>query len=509
MKKKLFYLFALICSMSLFTACSDDDEVILPVEQDMAGSYKGALEIAVNNTTVTPGGIPQKVYISKSTAGNNQLKLELKNFSFGSLNLGDIQVDPCAVTEQNGTYTFAGKQTLTLAAPLGSCPVTVTGTIKGSAISINIGVEVAALNQDVVATFEGTKLTGSESTEAAITGFTFDSEFVTEQPVINEENGTITFKVSDAATDDVLKALVPTITISEKATVTPSSGVAVDFSAGKSVTYTVIAEDGTDKVYVASISGKNVVIKYDFEEWTVDKSQSDEPSQYPIIGADYKNAEWATCNAAVLLVKSLGILGGITYTGGWAINPTDESHSGTKAVEMVSIDTQGGNIFGTPVPKVTAGTAFLGSFDAFAALEDPMATTLFGIQYTKKPLQVKGYFSYAPGDKFYNADGALDETAKDACSMSAVLYEVSDYKETLNGSTIYTSEKIVAQAVYTYSKKTEGYLPFDLKLEYVKEYDATKKYKFAIIFSASKDGAAYKAAVGSRLLIDDVTIINE
>ena len=26
MKKNLFYLFALICSMSLFTACSDDEE---------------------------------------------------------------------------------------------------------------------------------------------------------------------------------------------------------------------------------------------------------------------------------------------------------------------------------------------------------------------------------------------------------------------------------------------------------------------------------------------------
>lgn len=50
-----------------------------------------------------------------------------------------------------------------------------------------------------------------------------------------------------------------------------------------------------------------------------------------------------------------------------------------------------------------------------------------------------------------------------------------------------------------------------LKLEYKKdkEYDPNKKYKFAVIFSASKDGAAYNAAVGSRLLIDDVTIVNE
>ena len=54
-------------------------------------------------------------------------------------------------------------------------------------------------------------------------------------------------------------------------------------------------------------------------------------------------------------------------------------------------------------------------------------------------------------------------------------------------------------------------IPFELKLEYKKdkEYDPNKKYKFAVIFSASKDGAAYNAAVGSRLLIDDVTIVNE
>ena len=48
-----------------------------------------------------------------------------------------------------------------------------------------------------------------------------------------------------------------------------------------------------------------------------------------------------------------------------------------------------------------------------------------------------------------------------------------------------------------------------MKLIYHKEYDATKKYKFAVIFSASKDGAAYEAAVGSKLLVDNVSIICE
>ena len=41
MKKNLFYLFALICSMSLFTACSDDDDPVYPIEEELAGTYKG------------------------------------------------------------------------------------------------------------------------------------------------------------------------------------------------------------------------------------------------------------------------------------------------------------------------------------------------------------------------------------------------------------------------------------------------------------------------------------
>lgn len=123
---------------------------------------------------------------------------------------------------------------------------------------------------------------------------------------------------------------------------------------------------------------------------------------------------------------------------------------------------------------------------------------------------MKGFFKYTPGTEFYNSNGVLEPDTKDECALSAVLYEVEDVKETLDGNNIYTSEKIVASSVYT-NTGTSEYTPFELKLEYKKdkEYDPNKKYKFAVIFSASKDGAAYNAAVGSRLLIDDVTIVNE
>jgi len=48
-----------------------------------------------------------------------------------------------------------------------------------------------------------------------------------------------------------LSSIAPTIIISEKATVNPPSGAKMDFSNEKVITYTVIAEDGTVKIYKA------------------------------------------------------------------------------------------------------------------------------------------------------------------------------------------------------------------------------------------------------------------
>lgn len=509
MKKSLLYLFMLVCSVSLFSSCGDDDdEVKYPIDTDLAGGYIGKLSVVVdgNQMGTTEN---QKIAIAQSNKGANQIALSLKNFTF-LINVGDIEVDPCTVKAIDGGYSFEGQQNLDLVAPLGNCPISILGTVKGSNINIEIGVKVGApLNRDVKATFVGTKLTGNESSEAKITGFTFDSDVVTEQPVIDDEKGTITFKVSKDAANEAL-ILLPSITVSEKAVVTPASNVKQDFSNNKKVEYTVTAEDGTMKKYSVFISGTNKVVVYDFEDWTVDETQTTPEYQYPIaVGG------WASCNQAVVFIKGFGAFAQpnpITYNGPFPINKTEEAHGGNYAAELVSIDTTGSdNMLGQKVPKVTAGSIFLGTFVAANALKDPMTTTLFGIEYTEKPLLVKGFFKYTPGTEFYNSNGVLEPDTKDECALSAVLYEVEDVKkETLDGNNIYTSDKIVASAVYT-NTGTSEYTPFELKLEYKKdkEYDPNKKYKFAVIFSASKDGAAYNAAVGSRLLIDDVTTVNE
>lgn len=501
MKKNLFfYVFAVLCTMPFFTSCSDDDEdtpVVIPVSEEIAGNYKGTLDVTVDGQKLA--SVAQRISVAES--GDNAINLSIADFSFLGIEVGDIDLNNCALTPNGERYDFTG--VTTVESTILTADVNATGYFNNGGLHIDLDIDatLGGQKQAVTVTYDGTRLTGNESSAAQITSFTFDTTVaanaaVLSQPVIDEANATITFKAEEGG--DV-SALVPTIEVSAGATVTPASGSAVSFASG-SATFTVVAEDGTSKTYTVSCS-MGSLIQYDFETWA-----TPEGAMYP----EVVNPEgWATCNDAVALIKNLGSLGGITYTGEYPVRQTTDAHSGSTAAMLESVDTQGGSILGQTIPKVTAGSMFLGTFNAFAAMADPMATTEFGILYDKKPVKVSGYYKYTPGAEFYNAAGELQADQKDACAISAVLYEVESEDETLNGSTIYTSDKIVAMASFSSGETVAEYTPFELNLEYVKDYDASKTYKFAVIFSASADGAAYNAAVGSTLYIDDVTIENE
>lgn len=512
MKKNLFiYLLTVLCAVNLFTACSgdDDDAPKFPIDSELAGNYRGKLDVKITQgNQELPGGSIDPQFISVSKAGESAVNLAITDFSFMEIKIGDIKIDNCQLNELAGAYTFAGTTTVDVEAL--TAAVNATGAFTGKKLTINLDIEaslkVGDIKQRVKVTYEGTKLNGNEKSESQILSFIFDKEvapvdsLVIVQPTIDEENKTITFMVADTTKDDYLKALVPTIKISEGATISPASGAKVDFSKGI-VTYTVTAENGTKTEYKVSVAGRGIF--FDFEDWKAGSEGQSEDKTF------YEAAGWASCNAAVHLIKALGSMAGIDYQGIYPISSTEDGHNG-KAAYLESVDTKGGNMFGTKVPKVTAATIFLGNFNAGAAMGPggAMKTTEFGIMYFQKPEKVNGYYKYTPGKEFYNAEGQLEASKTDKCALTAVLYEVENEDETLDGSNIYTSDKIVAKAVFESDKTVEEYTPFELNLEYIKEYDPAKKYKFAVIFSASADGAAYNAAVGSKLWIDDVLITN-
>ena len=155
--------------------------------------------------------------------------------------------------------------------------------------------------------------------------------------------------------------------------------------------------------------------------------------------------------------------------------------------------------------KVTsaAGRAKFAVEDDGAGIDEAALPYLF----EDKPLSVSGWLKYTPGDEFYDENGQIIDQ-QDLGTVNVVLYEVSSEDETLNGSNIYTSENICAAGSYE-TAGAEEFTEFNITLDYIKDYDSSKTYKLAVIFAASKEGNQYRAAKGSIMVVDNVTIICE
>lgn len=123
MKKNLFYLFALICSMSLFTACSDDDDDV-KVNTDLNTTYTSA--DATNQLVLTYGGevmLGKKVSFDTTDGKNATIVLEGADISLTRSNMSAGLVNPGVIPGEskvafsvalqpvvNG-YTFEGEHT--------------------------------------------------------------------------------------------------------------------------------------------------------------------------------------------------------------------------------------------------------------------------------------------------------------------------------------------------------------------------------------------------------------
>jgi hypothetical protein len=116
-------------------------------------------------------------------------------------------------------------------------------------------------------------------TGKSILGFAFPDVTPGIAGIVDEAAKTIAVTVP-AATD--VKALKPTITLSEGSTVSPATGEAQDFS--KPVTYTVTAGDGSKQVYTVTVTAKNL----SFAVTDVDK-EIEPNTSFRIWGSGFKS----------------------------------------------------------------------------------------------------------------------------------------------------------------------------------------------------------------------------
>lgn len=508
MKKNLFYLFALICSMSLFSACSDDDPEFVQTEFD--GVYKGTLDVKESSLNIDEKGIPQKVYISKT--GENLFKLELKQFAFQGIQIGDIVVENIPVIKKGNNCTFIGSANVNLV--VGQCVVAVNGSIEGNSIAITIGVNVASPALKVNVTFNGEKLAADQSSEAKLLTFTFNNEFVIGQPEIDGTN--VNFMVSEEMPEAQLKALAPTFSISAGATVDKQSGVSQDFS--NLVKYVITSEDGIVKTtYNVSIIGKEKKIAFD--DWSVIKSPTTgSKEQYEV-----PTGLFGTSNPGVMTINE--ILGSLLPNlFEYAVSSTAGKVG--KAAQLKTLYTSiniGGADFNAAlmglIPYVTAGSLFTGEFAI--DMSNPLNSTKFGLLHLGEPLTFTGSYKYTAGAVYYDNKNKVVQDKKDQCSIYAVLYEEKlDVKGVnipltgnYNDSEAYIgkSNRIVMRAALADGSSKADWTDFSVPFTLLKDkkYDSTKKYYLAVVCSSSAEGDYYMGAPGSTLLVDDFKIISK
>ena len=292
-------------------------------------------------------------------------------------------------------------------------------------------------------------------------------------------------------------------TLSDGATISPASGTIRNFT--KPQTYTVTSEDGEwDKIYTVTFYTSSIVepgqsVFYNFENVSYEESSKFKYTVFNELAESGSLAmSWASGN------EGFNIINKNTNPSTYPTYQSNEGRTG-KCLKLVTKSTGSlGEIFRMPI---AAGNLFLGTFDVSNATTKPLQATKFGIPFFNKPVRLKGYYKYTPVN--------IAANKPDALSIYSVLFSTEEGVSHLDGTNVFTHKNVIAIAKYESSENASAWTEFNVSFNYNGQTEFNQadldagKYKLALVFSSSADGANFKGGVGSTLLIDDVEIVCE
>ena len=469
--------------------------------------YKGDMNIDVSNIP-NPVSMVQRVYIEKPYSYKMEkrdtamVKLHIKNFAFEDIALGDINVDTIPVVKRGDVYGFEAKgRKIKLQDPIGEVTANLKGAIIGDDMTLALDIDALGMLKVKVA-FKGVNVVESQTVS-------MEEMTITSNVIMGQEtaSGSLTLKVwGDTPDQDLL--LTPKYKISDNGT----------------VGYILLHRDGQEDVYLSQdqVDGKKPI------DFSVLKSK-DDYIQYHMLAEDPNVSKDYTIYVERWLVNFTfdmkewvdGNPKGLTSSNGAAellpwmgINlpapgaPVTKAEDGSARITTFkTLNKAGANP--TLIPAITSGTLFSGDFEIDT--KNTLKSTKFGVPYKNaKPVNFKFKYKYTPGETVYQS---VEENKKnvakvvegkvDECSIAAYLYEVSDYSETLDGTNINTSEKVILRAALADGTAKNDYVEVTVPFEEIGNgsYDASKKYKLAIVCTPSKWGDQFMGADLSSLYV--------
>lgn len=466
----------------------------------------------------------QRIYFYKANGKDfaNRFRVLIKNFEFGGVNMGNISLDTIPLMKRSDEiYAFnAEERVLKLPIIDPNEPIEVSVNLNGiisfeedpKGLKMMLEVVVPQIPDPVKVEFEGAVTV--ESITANITSISLTGNQDAILDPLTSKNP-YTFKVWDD-TDASKLIFTPVIEVSEKASVksiiAKSGSESKEYKTGDAIDFSKMTNDASDYVEIKiAAEDPNSTRTYKLK---MERMSALQTTKFAFNGEWTNNGQdganffeeplgWASSNTAAMFLNSLGI-----YPSGTPYPITRQN----QYAKVISVDTKGSFML-TVVPAVTAGTLFLGKFEV--DIMNTLKSTKFGLPYRKKPASLKGRIKYTAGSMYIktvvNGQTVTRDTIpdkQDKASVCGVLYEVSNFDETLTGLDAYTSDKVVALAQYI-TENTNGFTDFSLNFDYKKNYDPSRKYKFAVICSSSSEGDKFEGAPGSELLIESLEVINE
>lgn len=334
--------------------------------------------------------------------------------------------------------------------------------------------------------------------------------------LIDNNLGKVEMTMAGNAAKFANKEISPEIILSKGATIEPNSLEKITLD-GLEHSYVVTSEAGEKKNYVFEVKNYKP-IGQDFEEWYSTPSNSKKPYDQPI------DKMWDSGNKGIHVVIKEG--------KPYPTRKVNEPRPGSKGFYSVLLETTEGNsnkvsdLLDIPV---FSGNMFLGDFRT--KMSDPQGSPHFGIKYPEylgKPVGLNAWYKYKAGSPYvswYRENGkgskiiTKDPERDDTFDLYAVLYKVTKDKKGddffLTGHDVFKfdQEAVVAYTPYDIpytDENADKWVEYKGKFTYKEELDFEKwNYKLAIVLASSSEGANYKGAIGSRLLVDDLRVVLE
>ena len=153
----------------------------------------------------------------------------------------------------------------------------------------------------------------------------------------------------------------------------------------------------------------------------------------------------------------------------------------------------------------------MGKFILENVLLNPLKATEFGRDIDRVPVRVTGYYKYRPGAVFTDKNKKEVPGRIDEADIYAVFYRNKDAQGKnvyLYGDDVLSSPLIVRKARVASLPPTNQWTRFEMfegddADEHILE---SKGYNLTLVFSSSKEGAAFEGAIGSELCVDEVEV---